>query len=197
MNYISIKLLKNLKELEAGSPCWKWIDDVVSGRITSDRGGSGLSFHFSLPDGNPQGALCIRVSPVLFLTICSSSAAPTWSSQFKKQGKDWRMRLWQPLTAHFFSPPLWFVLTGDRREQNQRIWLLTEGSRSWGQTVHDSGGTSLWHWPEPQPWQVLWLCLRWSWWEPGMQVGASPLESEQTWVPGVPPPSTSPVTVGK
>ena len=39
--------------------------------------------------------------------MCSSIAAPTWSSQFKKQGKDWYMRFWQPLTynAHFFLSP--------------------------------------------------------------------------------------------
>jgi len=105
MNYISIKLLKNLKELEAGSPCWKWIDDVVSGRITSDRGGSGLSFLFSLPDGNPgislqQGKLCSLSHNVQFYS------SPNLKLSIQETGKRLTYEILAAPHSSFFSLPL-------------------------------------------------------------------------------------------
>lgn len=144
-----------------------------------------------------QGSLCSRVSSVLFLTMYSSTAALTWSSQFKKQGKDWRMRFWQPLTAHFFLSPS-LVCINRRQKRAKPKDLITY----WRQLKLGTDSAWFW-WHEPLTLArtsaltgtvaVAQVELVGTW----VQVGASPLESEQTWVPGVPPPSTSPVTVGK
>lgn len=90
-----------------------------------------------------QGSLCSRVSSVLFLTMYSSTAALTWSSQFKKQGKDWRMRFWQPLTAHFFLSPS-LVCINRRQKRAKPKDLITY----WRQLKLGTDSAWFW-WHEP------------------------------------------------